>query len=808
MIIRKIKLEPFAGSAARTYSFNDGLNVLLGPNESGKSTFVNALKAILFINTDLTPSKFKTLMTDYLPITGGDTIHVAAELLYDNTIYTLEKYWGATRSVKLHLNGGTVFTSPDDIAEKMNRILGLNQGTYDNVLIIRQSSLAETIKAIESEAQASESIQQILRNSKFKMDGVSVPKLKKAVETKVAQYYDHWDILADRPENMRDIHNEWKQKVGLILSAYYRYRRAEKAFSEAEEYELRLDEYVKKIECLAGQLNCMQEYVDKYRQVYQDLSKRKSLELQKELILKDISELVEIQKNWPKIEIEKEYLSKDIEELNSRIFRLEEEERTAEKFESQRTLRDKYEKARKIYSDYLSEKLKLTELKKVTKQDIDEVSKVSKEYNEYRIKFEAQKLKLKITAKKNISLNLAEGFDSPQEISLNEGREYNQVLKGRINIENDQLRFSVISGNGNVDEIIEKLETSKKSFESILLKHSAQSESELIARAEIYKSQYDTAMALANELKKILGNQIYNDLEQQFMALEDLPPQRSIKEILKDLSDLKEKRKDREKDVAERVRTIQKWQQKYSGHEIVSDLHAEKKISLKTVEQEISQLKPLPEEFSDIDLFIKDFETKDNLYRQKKEELSELKIRRAEFEKQQPDYPLKELENEMLEAREHLERVKKEGQSILLIKRELENILLEIDADTFEPLKYEVTELLKQMTLNKYTSVSMDEVVPKGINYNGSKIPVDLLSAGTKDILALAVRLGMANFYLQDRSGFIIMDDPLVNLDPQRQKVAVDCIKKIASGRQVIILTCHPSHAGLFGEGILNISGN
>jgi len=57
----------------------------------------------------------------------------------------------------------------------------------------------------------------------------------------------------------------------------------------------------------------------------------------------------------------------------------------------------------------------------------------------------------------------------------------------------------------------------------------------------------------------------------------------------------------------------------------------------------------------------------------------------------------------------------------------------------------------------------------------------------------------MADKYLEDREGFIIMDDPFVDLDPQRQERAAAVIRDFAEGKQVILFTCHPAHAKLLG---------
>lgn len=74
-----------------------------------------------------------------------------------------------------------------------------------------------------------------------------------------------------------------------------------------------------------------------------------------------------------------------------------------------------------------------------------------------------------------------------------------------------------------------------------------------------------------------------------------------------------------------------------------------------------------------------------------------------------------------------------------------------------------------------------------------------MLSIGTRDVLSLALRLSMANHFLKEANGFLIMDDPLVNLDPDRQKKAAEVLKEYAKHKQMVIFTCHPSHAELLG---------
>ena len=78
MIINSVRLFPFGGTADRSYAFAEGLNVLLGPNEAGKSTLVNALFAARIVPPDVRRSAddWKNFMARCLPYPEGDTARV------------------------------------------------------------------------------------------------------------------------------------------------------------------------------------------------------------------------------------------------------------------------------------------------------------------------------------------------------------------------------------------------------------------------------------------------------------------------------------------------------------------------------------------------------------------------------------------------------------------------------------------------------------------------------------------------------------------------------------------------------------
>jgi len=78
---------------------------------------------------------------------------------------------------------------------------------------------------------------------------------------------------------------------------------------------------------------------------------------------------------------------------------------------------------------------------------------------------------------------------------------------------------------------------------------------------------------------------------------------------------------------------------------------------------------------------------------------------------------------------------------------------------------------------------------------DGRPLTYELLSHGTKDIVALAWRFALTEYFLKDQTGFILLDDPLVDMDPDRREMASKAIEEFAKEQQVLVMTCHPEHA-------------
>ena len=84
---------------------------------------------------------------------------------------------------------------------------------------------------------------------------------------------------------------------------------------------------------------------------------------------------------------------------------------------------------------------------------------------------------------------------------------------------------------------------------------------------------------------------------------------------------------------------------------------------------------------------------------------------------------------------------------------------------------------------------------------DGERKPTDALSRGTQEQLYLALRFGLIEEFA-DRSARlpVIVDDILVNFDPERATRAAEALRQLSRSNQVIVFTCHPRIVDLFNE--------
>ena len=95
---------------------------------------------------------------------------------------------------------------------------------------------------------------------------------------------------------------------------------------------------------------------------------------------------------------------------------------------------------------------------------------------------------------------------------------------------------------------------------------------------------------------------------------------------------------------------------------------------------------------------------------------------------------------------------------------------------------------------------------------NGASRQPNELSRGTREQLYLALRFGLIREFGEHAERLpVVVDEALVNFDPERAHLAAESFAQLAETNQVLIFTCHPTTVDLFsavGAQVVDISSN
>lgn len=112
--------------------------------------------------------------------------------------------------------------------------------------------------------------------------------------------------------------------------------------------------------------------------------------------------------------------------------------------------------------------------------------------------------------------------------------------------------------------------------------------------------------------------------------------------------------------------------------------------------------------------------------------------------------------------------------------------------------------VLRSMTQGRYTDVRvpLDGAGISVVTDRGLLKPSDELSRGTVEQLYLALRVGFLASLKAGRALPVLMDDVVVNFDEERRAGAAAAIAELARDRQVVFFTCHAETAAVLAAAV------
>lgn len=809
MKINKVECEQFAGVRDKEIRLEDGMNIILGANESGKSTMVDLIYHLLFKNIRLdgrTDGEFAAL---YFPkkVSGpqGDVIDGVLKFETANGKYRLAKEWEkGNGSCKLTLPDGTIIKSQEEIDKIIHEELGFGAGVFNELVFAsqkRQQNAIESIlkelpakatKASEKLNTARADIMSTLNTAILESGGVAIDRLESQLKSMLEAYAEKWDFEADCPEggSKRGIENKWScattkdadmGKKSIILRAYYDMKEIEALQSRVLAAEKKVEEFKADIKLIKEEKRDVEEQKKRFQNYRSVLGQISLLGKQLISLRSSRAEQKRALEMWPSLEENISYAA----ELKA-------------KSELAR-VHDMFMRAFKLQEEYEHSLSQLSGLMAVEQEDVDKVQKLQRQ----QIKLEGQiaglNLMARITRLGDTDIKVTSAVNG-QTIPV-EGDEL--IIREAVEINLPGIMKMQLMPQGiDLDTVKHKLEEIDGQLSLILGKYKANNLEELMNKASEYSQLRLKVSSLMTSLRSQLGDMTWEELKMANEQVpEDILPEAELKKEITALCGVKSI----DSYIGGMETSLEQYQQRYGTMDKL-------KASLALLDEEIAQsesklnsMAELPIEYKSIDNPDKYDESLDAKLEELDTKLVSLNdsLRAAEIEL--GDRSAEEYVEELTKAVANLDDKKAaygHWKHIYEVFTELKETL---KSNPVQDIEERFGEYLSLISDGGVSLVSIDEQMNVKLSSGSRALNYDILSEGTKDTIALAFRLAMLEHIYPQGGGMAVFDDPFTDMDPQRVKQSCRLLEKYAENNQVIFITCDDKYRKLMSGNVIEM---
>jgi len=799
--ILSLRLHPFGRFPDRTVSFAPGLNVVFGPNEAGKSTLFRAVGTALFEPSRLGKIRLHELSRHLFPVGGGD--HAAAEMVLETGEgrYTLRRRWGSAPSSELVLPGGASVSEEQAVGERLKAILPAAEGSFRAVLLAGQAELAGTVAALAAAEglAARDELAAVLRKAVQETGGVSVDRFRRSLEKGLKDAFDNWDVDRGAPAKGRGLDNRWKRDVGGVLAAYYGKEEVRAALEAASAFDRGLDDANRGIAEAERALEAARGFLTAHERTYKDARERGRLEADLRAAKAEQTTLQKDHTDWVVNLKKEEETAPAIKELETRHGGLQKEKREAEAAEKAKGLRDRAARVEVLSGRLKAAIARLAATPRLDRDRMEEIREAASAIDGLQKALKSGRLAVQIKTRTAVHLEIREDLGPAEGLELGPEELRTFDTAWRFGIRHPDFDVSV-KMLGDREKSGRELKEKGKALADMLSACGCAG----LKAAESAHRLWEDLNGEAERARRNLADELGGETEEAFRAraaaLGQASTARPLAEVASEAAradaELRQARAD-----LERFRgRIRELSAKHRDPGSLLLALAKAAQGEKDCGDALAAGAPLPDGYPDADAFVAAYEKAQGEARDAEAALSGLRARKEALLERAPESSAEELAGELASREEAFSAALSRGKALLRIRAAEGRLSAGGDDAVFGGLRDETVRLFSAMTGGRWISLEMKDGLPSAARAgDGTPMPRELLSAGAGDALALALRLAMAGRLLGDGDGFLMMDDPLVDLDPERQEAAAARIRAFAAKHQTVILTCHPRHAEILG---------
>lgn len=790
MKINKVSCTQFAGITNKELSFGDGINVVFGKNESGKSTVVNLISRLLFQNARIDGRSDKSFRELYFPAARkgssfvGDYADGKLEFETENGCYTLSKEWGKVPSCKLATPEG-ITNDQEKVSNILKDAIIYGEGVYADMLLSPQRAADTALATILDASKKTDAKQEIINavsEAFAEGDGISADALEAAIEKNIDELAGkHWDIERSQPVR-KPGGGEWVNGLGKVLTAYYELEKRKKTISELKALEERSDSAAERFKILDARYTVAKNKLETFNDYYSALAVLTGKRRETARLEKDLSKLEDVLTRWP-----------DDEKKLKEALELKKEKELSE-------LSERYAAAKKLKDELDEANSEMS----ASRPEAAEISKVRSAKTELMLN--ENKLRgMNITA----AIKLFNG-SSVEVRSLRTG-ELLDVSKGDLHITEavsvtipGVMEMTLAPANINADEIGKAIAESSDTIKCIYSKYGVDS----VEKLEKLRLDSEASRIKADALKAKLALQLagcsYEELEERARdAVSCRTPYEINKAIFALCGGFDEVRF-----ITEKETVIKGYVSEYGSMEELRAKAMSASEELIKARSSVTLADNIPEEYADI----ADPEAHLALLKNRCE--TALKEReKALTEKSTAAFSLdNSMEREGYDAEERLEKAEREFEEQksmlshwLHIREVFRSVREGLKNDPTGDIAARLAEYLGIISGGRLISDFREGTLDISVYSENRLMDHDKLSEGTKETVSLAYRLAVLDHLFPDGGGIMVLDDPLTDMDKTRAERSCKIIKECAGRHQIIFLTCREDYCDLLGGNRINI---
>lgn len=790
MILKELNLISFGKFTKKRFDLEDGLNIIYGENESGKTTIHNFIDGMFygFLKPYAKRRNFLEEYEKYRPW-NGEQYRGIISFFKEGKLYRIERDF-SKGEVKVYddLTGEDI-TRYIDTGEKIKiHLPGMYFFDFNNTVYRNTISIKQLGNRIDS--SLSKEVKDRLTNISTSLDDdISVR-----------------NVLGNLEKQLEDIGTEraYTRPYGMAKSRLSRLQEdRRKSLEIQEEYNKYIEEYFylkENIEEEKDKINKLQIKLGKAQILGKKRTYEEGLNIQRELerIDKEIERLKKYSNlsfdDYTKglgLESDRAHLSKEIRGLMDKLNDIE----------------DKLKKIKVGSHEGVIRGIKVEELYK----DMSSFEEVEDEKNQLILNSQKTKIGLfnselkgkldKGKTSKTLGIILALltisslglGFINPfiflLAIPLGVATLYVQKSRKESEKGIEDLKLKIQDIKFQEDKRNERIISIENHQKEVLQKYNCLSKSELKRIYEDIRIEHMNENNIVNKIHKL--NQ---EKEQTIVDLENKKIER--KELLYIINNIIIKNKSE---------TLEEFKEGLEKKKVYDDLIKDRENKIQILEKTLNNisLEDLKEELSNYDNeYFEDADKLDKVkiideMKDREKILSTMKDKNARLE-ERIDNLNKEVKK-LVDIEEETDRLKKlienyddRIKAINIAKDTIENISQDIHNQFAPIINRDVSQMIDLVTDGKYTQVKINDNLDVTVENPVTKeiIDIDSLSGGTMDQLYFALRFSIISS-IRGENLPLILDDCFIQYDNRRLENMLEYLSKINKEKQILLFTCH-----------------